>query len=419
MTSATEVREERPERLDPEKIRRDFPALQQEVHGKPLVYLDSAATSQRPQVVIDAVRSFYEHDNANVHRGVHALSERATARYERVRQTACNFFHGNDAREFVFTKGTTESINLLAHSFVRPRLAKGDEILITQLEHHSNIVPWQLLCEETGAKLVVAPINDEGEVEMNRFEALLGDRTRFASVAHVSNALGTVNPVREMIRLAHTNDVPILIDGAQAVARMPVDFQELGCDFYALSSHKMCGPTGVGILWGRLPLLQAMRPYQGGGDMILSVSFDGTTYNEVPHRFEAGTPNIAGVIGMGAAFEYLSGIGMDRIRSYEEELLGYGVHRLMEVRGLRLVGNAIRKSGVLSFLLEGVHPHDVGTVLDREGVAVRAGHHCAQPVMERFGVAATVRASLGVYNNREDIDRLVTGLQRVTEMFRR
>jgi cysteine desulfurase/selenocysteine lyase len=419
MTGVKELREEMPEGLNPDLIRRDFPALDQMVHGKPLVYLDSAATSQRPQSVIDAVRSVYERDNANVHRGVHALSERATARYEAVRQTACDFFNGNDASEFIFTKGTTESINLLAHSFVQPLVSEGDEILITQLEHHSNIVPWQLLCEETGAKLVVAPINEEGEVEMDRFEELLGERTRFASVAHVSNALGTVNPVREMIRLAHAHDVPILIDGAQAVARMPVDFQELGCDFYALSSHKMCGPTGSGILWGRKELLERMRPYQGGGDMILSVSFEGTVYNDIPHRFEAGTPNVAGVIGMGAAFDYLSGVGMDKIRDYEEELLGYGAHRLHEVEGLRLVGNAIRKSGVLSFILEGVHPHDVGTILDREGIAVRAGHHCAQPVMERFGVAATVRASLGVYNNRDDIDRLVAGLQRVTEMFRR
>jgi len=405
--------------LDPVALRAQFPALQQEVHGHPLVYLDSAATSQRPQRVIDAVVEYYSKDNANVHRGVHALSERATARYESVREIACRFLHGNDPREFVYTRGTTESVNLVAHSYVRPRLAEGDEVLITHLEHHSNIVPWQLVCEERGAKLVVAPITDEGEVDMKAFAGLLCERTRFVSVAHVSNALGTVNPVREMVRLAHKANVPVLLDGAQAVARRPVNLHELNCDFYALSGHKMGGPTGIGLLWAKLEYLEGMVPYQGGGDMIRSVSFDGTTYNDVPHRFEAGTPNIAGVYGLGAAFEFLGELGMANVAAYEEELLSYAASKLLQIDGLRLVGNAIRKSGVLSFILEGAHPHDIATILDRQGIAIRAGHHCAQPVMERLGVPATARASFGVYNNTEDIDRLHQGLTKVREMFPR
>ena len=412
----------RPQAVEPtfdvQKVRADFPILSQKVYGKPLIYLDSAATSQKPNAVIEAELDFYRRDNANVHRGVHALSERATAHYEAVRRIACEFLGGADPREFVFVRGTTEAINLVAHSFVRPLLQAGDEILITHLEHHSNIVPWQLLCEERDAKLVVAAINDAGEVDMEDFASKINARTRFVSVAHVSNALGTVNPIREMRRLAHAHGVKILVDGAQAVARRPVNLQDLGCDFYALSGHKICGPTGIGLLYAKLELLESMPPYQGGGDMIRSVSFEGTTYNDVPHRFEAGTPNIAGAIGLGAAFEYLRGIGMANITAYEESMLAYATTHLLDIPGVQLVGNAIRKSGVLSFVLEGVHPHDIATILDREGVAIRAGHHCAQPVMERFGVPATARVSLGVYNDKNDIDVFLAALRKVREMFR-
>jgi len=406
-------------RFEVERVRADFPALHQSVHGRPLVYLDSAATSQKPQAVIDAVLKFYRADNANVHRGVHALSERATAAYEGARVKVQHFLGAAKAKEIIFVKGTTEGINLVAHSFVRPRLKGGDEILITAMEHHSNIVPWQLLCEEKGAKLKVAPITDAGELMVGELEALLGPRTRLLALSHVSNALGTINPVRRIVELAHRLGVPVLIDGAQAAPHLPIDLQAIDCDFYTFSAHKAFGPTGIGALYGKEKWLEQMPPYQGGGDMILSVTFEKTIFNALPYKFEAGTPNIEGAIGLGAAIEYLESLGPPEPRvAFERELLAHGTRVLSQIPGLRLIGTAADKAGVLSFTLDDVHPHDVGTILDGEGIAVRTGHHCAQPLMQRYGVDATVRASLAFYNTREELDRLGRAVEKVREIFR-
>jgi cysteine desulfurase/selenocysteine lyase len=403
--------------LDVERIRRDFPILSREVNGHPLVYLDNAASAQRPQAVIDAEAHYYAEIHANVHRGVHTLSQRATEAYEGARERARRFINAASTHEVIFVRGTTEGINLVAQAYARPRLKPGDEILITWLEHHSNIVPWQLLCEQTGTRLKVAPINAAGEVEIAAFEALLSARTRMVAVAHVSNALGTLLPVREIIALAHARGVPVLLDGAQAVPHMSVDMRALDCDFYAFSGHKMFAPTGVGVLYGRESLLEAMPPWQGGGDMILKVSFEGTTYNTLPHKFEAGTPNIAGVVGLGAAIDYLETVGMERIAQYEHGLLDYATRRLAAVKGLRFIGTAREKAAVISFVLDGIHAHDVGTILDSEGIAIRTGHHCAMPVMDFYGVPATARASLAFYNTADEVDRLATALDRAREVF--
>jgi len=411
------VRETPAPAFDVRRIREDFPLLKQKVHGKPLVYLDNAATSQKPQKVIDALLQFYTRDCSNVHRGVHLISERATQAYEDARVKVQRFLNAPEAREIVFVRGTTEAINLVAQTYGRRHVQAGDEVLITALEHHSNIVPWQMLCEEKGASLRVAPINDRGEVIPEEFEKLLNGRTRIVALAHVSNALGTINPVRQMVDMAHCWNVPVLVDGAQAAPHLAVDVQELGCDFYAISGHKVFGPTGIGALYGKARHLEAMPPYQGGGDMILSVTFEKTIYNSIPYKFEAGTPNIADAIGLGAALDYLNEIGMENIASYEHALLAYATEAIGQIPGVRIIGTARAKAGVLSFVVEGVHPHDVGTVLDREGIAVRTGHHCAQPVMARFGVPATVRASLAFYNTKQDINALAAGIQRVKGIF--
>lgn len=403
--------------LDVEVIRKDFPILHQTVHGKPLAYLDNAATTQKPRVVIDAIRQYYESENANIHRGVHYLSERATADYERARSVVRAFLNARDSAEIIFVRGTTEAINLVAATYGRTQLQPGDEVLITAMEHHSNIVPWQMICEERGARLRVVPINDHGELIIEEFEKLLSARTRLAAITHVSNALGTVNPVQELVRLCHAHGVPVLIDGAQAVAHLRVDVQALGCDFYAFSGHKVYGPTGIGVLYGRKELLERMPPYQGGGDMIRSVSFERTLYADPPYRFEAGTPHIAGAIGLAAAIEYLTGLGIEQVHAWESQLVRYGVEQLAQIPGLRLIGTPRERAAVISFVLDGVHAHDVGTVLDLEGIAVRAGHHCAQPVMQRYGVPATVRASLAVYNRLEEIDRLVMAVRKAKELL--
>jgi cysteine desulfurase/selenocysteine lyase len=402
---------------DVERIRKDFPILHQEVHGHPLVYLDNAATTQKPRVVIDALRAYYMTDNANVHRGVHRLSERATEAYEGARVRIQRFLNAAHPREIVFVRGATEGINLVAQTHGRRAVGRGDEIVITALEHHSNIVPWQMLCEEKGAALRVVPIDDAGEVDLDAYETLLGERTRLVAVAHVSNALGTVVPVKRMIETAHRRGIPVLVDGAQAAPHVRLDVRALDCDFYTLSGHKTYGPTGIGVLYGKAELLERMPPFLGGGDMIKSVSFEKTVYNDLPYKFEAGTPNIAGAIGLGVAVDYLMGLGLDRIHAYESELLAYATDRLSVLPGVRLIGTAREKASVLSFLVDGVHAHDVGTILDREGVAVRAGHHCAMPVMARFGVPATTRASLAFYNTREEIDTLVRALDQVREIF--
>ncbi len=407
-----------PAGFDVEKVRADFPILRQTVFGKPLVYLDNAATAQKPQTVIDALTRFYEGDNANIHRGLHQLSERSTAAYEETRAKLRRFLNAAEDREIIFVRGTTEAINLVASSYARPRVGRGDEILITTMEHHSNIVPWQMLCEEKGARLRVAPINDDGELLLDEFEALLGPQTRIVSVAHVSNALGTVNPVRRIVEMAHRRNIPVLVDGAQAAPHFQVDVRDLDCDFYTLSGHKLFGPTGIGVLYGKAALLEAMPPYQGGGDMIASVTFEKTIYNRLPHKFEAGTPHIAGVIGLGAAIDYLASIDPDGRAAHEEALLAHATRRLAELPRLRIVGRAKEKTGVLSFVIEGVHPHDIGTILDREGIAIRAGHHCAQPLMERFGVPATARASFALYNTREEVGILESGIRKVLEVFR-
>jgi cysteine desulfurase/selenocysteine lyase len=403
--------------LEIERIRGDFPALHQEAHGHPLVYLDNAATTQKPRAVIDAVSSFYENDCSNVHRGVHLLSQRATVAYEQARTTVKNHIGAADSREIVFTRSTTEGINLVASSFVRPRLEAGDEVLISNMEHHSNIVPWQLLCEEKGATLKVIPIDDAGDIVLEEYERLLSDRTKIVGIVHVSNALGTINPVSAMIEMARARGVPVLIDGAQALPHLPVDVAELDCDFFVCSAHKAYGPTGIGALYGKREHLVEMAPYQGGGDMILSVSFDGTTYNEPPHRFEAGTPNIEGAIGFAAALGYLEDLGLESIAAHEDYLLTEATEAVLGVPGVRLVGTARNKASVLSFVMEGIHPHDIGTILDTEGVAVRAGHHCAQPVMARYGLSATVRASFAFYNTAREIDALVMGLSKIREVF--
>jgi len=403
--------------FDVERIREDFPVLKQKVHGKPLVYMDSAATAQKPQAVIDAIRRFYEVDCANIHRGVHELSQRSTAAYEETRGKARRFLNARTRNELIFVRGTTEGINLVASSWGRGNVGAGDEIVVSAMEHHSNIVPWQMLCEEKGAKLRVIPINDRGELLLEEYEKLLGPRTRMVAVAHISNALGTVNPVRQIIEMAHRAGALTLIDGAQAAPHMKVDVQLLDADFYTFSGHKVYGPTGIGILYGKSKLLNAMPPYQGGGDMIRTVTFEKTTYNELPYKFEAGTPNIAGGIGLGAALDYVTGIGIDRIAAWEQELLAYGTEALSRIPGLRLIGTAREKAAVLSFVIEGIHPHDIGTVLDRQGIAVRTGHHCAQPVMDRFGVPATTRASLALYNTPGEIDALAAGIQKVKEIF--
>ncbi len=403
--------------FDVERIRKDFPALEQTVHGKPLVYLDNAATSQKPLAVIEAEELFYRRDCSNIHRGVHELSERATKSYEDARVKAQRFLNARDSKEIIFVRGATEAINLVANSFGRKNVRAGDEILITAMEHHSNIVPWQILCEEKGAKLRVAPINDRGEILIDEFEKLLGPKTRLAAVVHVSNVLGTINPVREMIATAHRKNIPVLIDGAQAAPHIKVDVQDLDCEFYAFSGHKLYGPTGVGVLYGKADLLDAMPPYQGGGDMISSVTFEKTIYNSLPYKFEAGTSNIAGGIGLGAAIDYLNKIGMDNITAYEDELLAYATEAISRIPGLKMIGTAEMKAGVISFVMEGIHPHDVGTVLDQEGIAVRTGHHCAQPLMERFKIPATTRASLAFYNTRREVDTLVAGIQKVRELL--
>jgi cysteine desulfurase/selenocysteine lyase len=397
--------------------RDNFPVLNQRVHDKPLVYLDNAATTQKPQMVLDAMNRFYQADNSNIHRGVHELSERSTLHYEQARVKIQKFLNAADWREIIFCRGATEGINLVAYTYGRRHVEAGDEIVISAMEHHSNIVPWQILCEEKKAILRIAPINERGELLLDEFEKLLGPRTKLVSIVHVSNALGTVNPVADIIRLAHAHGVPVFIDGAQAVAHLKVDVQALDCDFYALSGHKMFGPTGIGVLYGKAALLDKMPPYQGGGDMIRNVTFAKTTYNELPYKFEAGTPNIAGTIGLGAAVDYLNGIGLDHVAAYEHDLLAYGTEQLERIPGLRIIGTAREKASVISFVLEGVHPHDVGTILDREGVAVRSGNHCAQPVLEWFGVPATTRASIAFYNTRQDIDALVAGIAKVKEIF--
>ena len=402
---------------DVERLRQDFPILHQQVHGRPLVYLDNAATSQKPLAVLSAMQTYYSHDNSNIHRGVHELSGRASRSHEEARSKVRRFLNAGEDREILFVRGTTEAINLVASSYGRSRVGAGDEVLITAMEHHSNIVPWQILCEEKGARLKVAPINDRGELLLDEFEKLLSPRTRIVSVVHLSNALGTLNPVREVIRMARARGVPVLLDGAQAAAHLKVDVRELDCDFYAFSGHKLYGPTGIGVLYGKAALLEAMPPFQSGGDMISSVTFEKTLYNRLPFKFEAGTPNIAGAIGLGAALDYVEAVGLDAIAAHEKELLDYATEALSGIRGLRIIGTAREKVGLLSFVIEGVHPHDVGTILDQEGIAIRAGHHCTQPLMERFGVPATARASLGLYNTREEIDALAAAIHKVHEVF--
>lgn len=403
--------------LDVERIRAEFPILGETVHGRPLVFLDSAASSQKPACVIDAIADCYRHEYANIHRGVYWLSERATAAFERTREKTRSFLNAASVREIIFTRSATEAINLVAASYGGSRVGEGDEVVISAMEHHSNIVPWQMLCQRTGARLRVVPMDDRGELVLEDYAGLLTDRTRIVAIAHVSNALGTINPVRELIRMARERGIPVLLDGAQAAPHLAVDVRELDCDFYALSAHKLYGPSGVGVLFGREALLEAMPPWQGGGDMIRSVSFERTEYAELPHKFEAGTPAIADVIGFSATLDWLGEIGMDRIAAHEHDLLVYGTEALSSVEGLRIIGTAAHKAAVLSFTLDGVHPHDIGTVLDREGVAVRTGHHCAQPVMDFFRVPATARASFGVYNTRADVDALVAAVHKTRELF--
>jgi len=403
--------------LDVAHIRSEFPILARLINGKPLVYLDNAASSQMPQPVIDRLVRYQSQEHANIHRAVHTLSEHATADYEEARRKAQRFINAKDEHEIIFTRGTTESINLVMQGYGRAFIQAGDEIILTELEHHSNIVPWQMLCEEKGAKLRVAPISDTGEILLDEYQKLFNERSKFAALSHVSNALGTVNPVREMIATAHQRGVPVLLDGAQAAPHLKIDVQALDCDFYAFSGHKICGPTGIGVLYGKRALLEKMRPFQGGGDMILSVTFEKTTYNSVPFKFEAGTPPIAATIGMGSAMDYLSSIGFERIDGHETDLLNYATQQIGLMQGVRIIGTAKHKAAVLSFMVEGVHPHDVGTILNEDGIAIRTGHHCAQPVMRRFGVPATARASFAFYNTFEEVDALVAGIKKVQRMF--
>ena len=409
---------EPPSDLDIERLRQHFPILGETVYGKPLVYLDSAATSQKPQAVIDALSYFYLKDNANAHRGVHYLAERATEQYEGARAKVQRFLNAEHSSETIFVRGATEAINLVAQTYGKVHIGAGDEVLITAMEHHSNIVPWQMLCEEKGARLRVAPINDAGELLLEELDSLIGPKTRLVAVTHVSNVLGTINPIRRICDMAHARGACVLVDGAQAAPHLKVDVQALGCDFYAFSGHKMYGPTGIGVLYGRSELLDEMPPYQGGGDMILSVSFEKTIYNKPPQKFEAGTPNMAGAVGLGAAIDFLAWLEQDALAAHEHEVLAYAIRALSEFPGLRLIGTARAKASVLSFVLDGIHPHDIATILDREGIAIRAGHHCAQPLMKRLGVAATARASLACYSTRQDIDALVAGLRKVQKVFK-
>lgn len=399
-------------------IRRDFPILARKIYGKPLVYLDNAATSQKPQAVLDALTSYYTRYNSNVHRGVHSLSMQATDAFESARQKVCDFVGADSPDEIVFVRGTTEGVNLIASTYGRTHVGKGDEVVISEMEHHSNIVPWQLLCEEREAKLRVIPMNDRGELELGEYEKLLGPRTKIVSIVHVSNSLGTINPVKRMIEMAHEREIPVMLDGAQAAPHLPLNMRDLGCDFFAFSSHKMYGPMGIGVLYVRRDLLDKIPPYQGGGDMIKSVTFEKTTFNTVPFRFEAGTPNVADVVGLGAAIDYLLATGYDSIMAHETDLLAYASESLGAVPGLRIIGTAEQKAGVVSFVIEGIHPHDVGTIVDREGIAIRTGHHCTQPVMQHYGVPATSRASFGIYNTRDEVDALVAALDKVRKVFR-
>ncbi|MBN1447943.1 MAG: cysteine desulfurase [Bacteroidetes bacterium] len=403
--------------FDVEKVRADFPALHQEVYGKPLVYLDSAASTQKPQIVIDTLAEFYGRYYSNVHRGVHHLSQVATELYEDARRTVRSFLNARHEEEIVFVRGTTEAINLVAQTFGRAEIGPGDEVIVSEMEHHANIVPWQMICQEKGARLRVIPMDEHGDLQLEHFEEMITPCTKIIAVTHVSNALGTVNPVREIIRIAHAHGVPVLVDGAQSAQHLPIDVQELDCDFFTLSGHKIYGPTGIGVLYGRKELLQRMPPYQGGGDMILSVTFEKTVYNEIPYKFEAGTPNIAGAIGLAAALKYYRGFDIDAIVAYEKHLLKYATERLEEIDALRIIGTAREKASAVSFTLCAVHPHDIGTILDQHGIAVRAGHHCAQPVMQKFGIPATARASFSFYNTRQDVDRLVDGINQVLEVF--
>jgi cysteine desulfurase/selenocysteine lyase len=404
---------------DVSRVRLDFPALHQQIRGKPLVYLDNAATTQKPQSVIDAEVNYYKFDNSNVHRGIHTLSMRATDAYEGARRKIASFLNAADPAEVIFVRGTTEGINLVAWSYAKQNVGPGDEILISAMEHHSNIVPWQILCGEKRASLRVSPMNERGELLLDEYERLLTPRTRLVSVVYASNSLGTVNPVGEMIRLAHERNIPVLLDGAQAPAHLRVDVQALDCDFFVCSGHKMYGPMGIGVVYGKRARLEKMPPYQGGGDMILTVSFEGSTYNNLPYKFEAGTPNITGVVGLGAAVDYLEGIDFAAVAQHEHALLEYATQRLLDdIPGARVIGTAAQKASVLSFVIDGIHPHDLGTIVDREGVAIRTGHHCAMPIMERFGVPATARASFAFYNDHADVDRLIAGLTRAVEIFR-
>jgi cysteine desulfurase/selenocysteine lyase len=403
--------------FDVARVRADFPILRRHVRGRPLVYLDNAATTQKPQAVLDALVRYYTDINANVHRGVHELSGLATDAYEGAREKVRAFFNAREAREIVFTRNATESINLVAYAFVRPQLAEGDEVVISAMEHHSNIVPWQLVCEERRARLRVAPIDDRGALIVEELQALITPRTKIVSVTHMSNALGTVNPVDEIVRLAHAQGVPVLLDGSQAAYHLPVDVQALGCDFYAATGHKLYGPTGIGVLVGRAERLEAMPPFMGGGDMIRSVTFERSTWNDLPYKFEAGTPDISGAIGLGAALDYIGSVGRDAILAHERDLLRYGTAKLEAIPGLQIIGTASGKSSILSFVMDGIHPHDIGTIVDREGVAIRTGHHCAQPVMDRFGIPATARASLAMYNTTDDLDALAAALRKVHEVF--
>jgi len=403
--------------FDVERVRRDFPILGRDVRGRPLVYLDNAATTQKPRAVLDALTRHYTESNANIHRGVHYLSETATQAHEAARATMQRFFNAREAREVIFTRNATEGINLVAQTFGRTQVGEGDEIVITGMEHHSNIVPWQMLREQTGATLRVAPITDDGELEWDALERLVGSRTKLVAVVHLSNSLGTVNPVRRVVELAHAHGAAVLIDGAQAAYHFPVDVQALDCDFYVATGHKLYGPTGIGVLYGKAERLEAMPPYQGGGDMISSVTFEKTTYNALPYKFEAGTPHIAGAIGLAAAVDYLTGLGLDQVAAHERGLLAYGTEALHQVPGVRLIGTASEKASILSFVMEGVHPHDIGTIVDQEGVAIRTGHHCTQPVMDRFGIPATARASLAMYNTRDDIDALIRALDLARGVF--
>ncbi len=403
--------------FDVQAVRADFPILKRTVNGKPLVYLDNAASSQMPQCVIDSWAEYYTRTHSNVHRGVHTLSQEATAQYEQARIKVKHFLHAREDREIIFVRGATEAINLVMHSYGRQHIDEGDEIILSALEHHANIVPWQMLCAEKKAKLRIVPINDAGELSVDDYEALFNERTRFVALTHVSNALGTVNPIRKMITSAHARNVPVLIDGAQAAPHMPVDVQDLDCDFYVFSGHKMCGPTGIGVLYGKAQWLETMQPFQGGGDMILHVTFEHTVYNEIPYKFEAGTPAIAAAIGLGMAIDYLNAIGLDRIAAYEQQLLDYATAGVAALPGTRIFGTARAKAAVISFAMHGIHPHDIGTVLDQEGIAIRAGHHCAQPVMQHYCVPATARASFAFYNTFAEVDALIAGLHKVREMF--